>query len=160
MEAHWAVNPLSSSPRGLCLIASSEDEAPDARRGAAQQLSAPSPALAPCASPSAGYPARIPHIFAPRGWLTHEGLRRCAVADVKSVSARADHLSRSAHRGGHGSTLWRDSLTIWRNLRCVPVGIRCQLDQDDAWSGHLEVSPDQRICWKNPHVIHPIYTIT
>lgn len=92
----------------------------------------------PCASPprdtSQGF--LIFSYYQPRGWLTDESTGR--FADVKSISL--EQIICPGAQRGHGSTLWCDSLTIWRYLCCFPVGIWCQLYQDDACSGHLEVS--------------------
>lgn len=65
-------------------------------------------------------------------------MKTLAFCWCEGVFTWTDHLSRSAE--GHGSTLWCDSFTIWRYLCCFPVGIWGQLRQDDACSGHLEVS--------------------
>lgn len=48
----------------------------------------------------------------------------------------------SGAQRGHGSTLRSQSFTIWCDLRSFPVGIWCQLGQDDARCGHLKVSLD------------------
>lgn len=48
----------------------------------------------------------------------------------------------SGAQRGHGSTLWRQSFTIWCDLGSFPVGIWSQLDQDDARCGHLKVRLD------------------
>lgn len=87
---------------------------------------------------SAGYLTRIPDILIPIAARVTDRWKRRRVADVKFFSL--EQIICPGAQRGHGSTLWCDSFTIWRYLCCFPVGIWCQLYQDDARSGHLEVS--------------------
>lgn len=131
VRAHWAVNP-SLALQG---VSASVSQAGTRLRTHSAALLIPQ---APCASPlrdtSQGF-LFFEHCQ-PRGWLTDENTGR--FADVKAISL--EQIICPGAQRGHGSTLWCHSLTIWRYLCFFPVGIWCQLYQDDARGGHLEVS--------------------
>lgn len=97
---------------------------------------------------SAGYLTRISDILIALPWRVTDRWKQW-----RSIDAKAFFLPQIICPGaqrGHGSALWCDSFTIWRYLCCFPVGICCQLHQDDAFSGHLEVSLTElilKIAW-------------
>lgn len=76
--------------------------------------------------------------FLPPAARVTDTSNRWRLADVKVFSL--ERIICPGAQRGHGSALWCDSFTIWRYLCCFPVGIWCQLREDDARSGHFEVS--------------------
>lgn len=131
VRAHWAVNP-SLALQG---VSASVSQAGTRLRTHSAALLIPQ---APCASPlrdtSQGF--LWFEYYQQCGWLTDENTGR--FADVKAISI--GRIICPGARRGHGSALWCHSLTIWRYLCFLLVGIWCQLNQGDARSGHLEVS--------------------
>ena len=87
---------------------------------------------------SAGYLTRISDILIRLPARLTDRWNHRRLADVKAFSL--ERIICPGAQRGHGSTLWCDSFTIWRNLCCLAVGIWCQLNQGDARRGHLEVS--------------------
>lgn len=148
-EAHWGVNPLSSLPRGLCLIASSKDEAPDARRGAAPLTTIPT--AGSMRVTLRGIPGEESTHFRTSGggWLTHEGLHRALLLMWSRFPVELI-ICPAARRGG----TWVNFMARL-SYHLAQSALRSCGNPVPARSGrHLEWTPQskcrgQRICWKN-----------
>lgn len=148
MRTQWAVNPSVALQEVSALVRKVGKGASDALRSTYY------PTGYMCVS-SAGYLTRICDILMALPARVTDRWKQWRLAHVKAFSLTREKSSVPERKKGHGSTLWCDSFTIWRYLCRFPLGIWCQLHQDDACSGHLRVSLRDFCC--ESHIGNIVY---